>query len=382
MRPDDCRRRSLEPEPGLRSRERRTSVRARVPRLSGWLLAVIVAAVLASSWLSAVDVLQEIGPARAHRAPGEIGTVASSIAISPTGTMMATINTSGFAALRAFEHDWNIERFLDAPGYLRVAAYSPDGQFLAAAGNGPQMQLWHGESHREHEQLPLTINDVKYLQFSPDGQTLAIAPTSEGTIVLFDLPGKHLRHTLKHAFSVTGLSFSPNGRHLASAGRFDTWITIWDLETHSARYLPTDVPCDFRAFTGSPDGKYLATVQYADRRAKLWNLTTGTCRIFEGPGGIVHSIAFSPNGQTLAVAGNGRTLSLWQVPTGKHLANLDGDSLWLRNVLFSRDGQNLFATGDDDDLRIWNIGDLSRNAPSTQDLTLLACDSTRPGDHR
>jgi WD40 repeat protein len=281
------------------------------------------------------------------------------MALSPRGTMIATVNTAGRGSLRTLERDWAIDRFLDFTGFLRAVAFSPDGQLIAAAGNEPFINLWRTESSGVARRLPVPIRNIRHLQYSPDGRTLALTTTLDGTILLYDLASEQVSNTFKHDWPVTSVCFSPDGRQLASAGRDDTSITFWDLKTGAARRLPIEVRGDKLAMAYSPDGKYLATVQFLDNCARLWDSSTGQmCRRFEARRRPLNSVAFSPDSQTLAVSGNGETLSLWQVATGKHLIDLDGDALCLHNIVFSHDGQTLFATGDDDDIRIWDLGDL------------------------
>src|SRR5262249_32361643 len=68
--------------------------------------------------------------------------------------------------------------------------------------------------------------------------------------------------------------------------------------------------------------------------------------ILKGHRDRVLSVAFSPEGNTLASGSGDRTIKLWDVATGKERATLTGHGDWVRSVAFSPDG-NTLASGSD-----------------------------------
>ncbi len=60
-----------------------------------------------------------------------------------------------------------------------------------------------------------------------------------------------------------------------------------------------------------------------------------------GHSGPVHSVAFSPDGKTLASGSEDHTVNLWEVSTGKLLRTLEGHSDVVNSVAFSPDGKTL-----------------------------------------
>lgn len=69
----------------------------------------------------------------------------------------------------------------------------------------------------------------------------------------------------------------------------------------------------------------------------------------------VYSMAFSPDGQILAVAYYDQTIRLWRVSDGTLLHTVTLPHGYPTTILFSPDGQKLFSCGDDGMIRIWGI---------------------------
>ncbi|MGH3391365.1 MAG: WD40 repeat domain-containing protein [Actinomadura sp.] len=69
----------------------------------------------------------------------------------------------------------------------------------------------------------------------------------------------------------------------------------------------------------------------------------------------VTSVAFSPDGKTLATGSYGKIVRLWDVASGGAAATFDGRSDWVYSVAFSTDGRILATGGNDNTARLWKI---------------------------
>lgn len=82
-----------------------------------------------------------------------------------------------------------------------------------------------------------------------------------------------------------------------------------------------------------------------------------------GHSGWVNSVAFSPDGQTLASGSQDKTIIIWDLVAGKMLRTLGNRFLGLEvghtasvsSVIFSRDSKTLISGGNDKTIKIWNV---------------------------
>ena len=74
-----------------------------------------------------------------------------------------------------------------------------------------------------------------------------------------------------------------------------------------------------------------------------------------GHSNAVTSVAFSPDGQTLASGSEDKTIEMWKLEAGKRWYTLTGHSDWVTCVTFSPDGRTLASSGRDRTIHIWDL---------------------------
>src|SRR6476661_8529491 len=74
-----------------------------------------------------------------------------------------------------------------------------------------------------------------------------------------------------------------------------------------------------------------------------------------GHSNAVTSVAFSPDGATLASGSEDKTIEMWKLDAGKRWYTLTGHSDWVTCVAFSPDGATLASGGRDKTVQLWNL---------------------------
>ena len=185
------------------------------------------------------------------------------------------------------------------------------------------------------------VNDIKY---SPDKTRLAVA-SSIGTWLYDANTGEELGLLTGHTKPVAAIAFSPNGDKLVS-GSYDRTLRLWNPYTGELlKTLNTEGKIATVAF--SPDGRTLANGLGAN--IQLWDMDTGQHKatLNGGGGSSIFFLVFSPDGQTLASASLGDTIELWDPRTGQHINTLQtGDGGTTTSITFSPSGPRLAFSPD------------------------------------
>ena len=269
-------------------------------------------------------------------------------------------------------------------------AFSPDGETLAS-GSGDlandannTVRLWDVSTGTEIQVLTGHTDAVRSVAFSPDGQTLA-SGSMDGTIRLWDVSTGTEIHVLFDEFRlpIYSVAFSPDGQTLASG----IWqgVDLWDVSTGTEKYALYAHDTGY-SVAFSPDGETLASgsgnyygsTNHIFNQIFLWDMSTdretledglwtdglwekwrdwnkGWDNALTGHTGWVSSVAFSPDGETLASGSRDETIRLWDVPTGTEIQVLTGHTSWVLSVAFSPDGQTLASGSWDNTVRLWDV---------------------------
>ena len=103
----------------------------------------------------------------------------------------------------------------------------------------------------------------------------------------------------------------------------------------------------------SPNGQTLASSGWDDK-IRLWNAETKQHEITLIEQSDIMTVAFSPDGQTLASGNWVAAVRLWDPSTGEIKKTLRGHTDGIESVVFSPDGETLASSSADGTIRLWN----------------------------
>jgi WD40 repeat protein/tRNA A-37 threonylcarbamoyl transferase component Bud32 len=211
--------------------------------------------------------------------------------------------------------------------------------------------------------------NVCCVAISPDGQTLASGDESHKIRIWNLHSGELQREYTRYVYEgqsgdVYSIAFCPDGETLVSSGwstasrRLGTipkTIQLLNFKTGEViRYFPKSLGA-VHSVAISPDGQSLAS-DGDNAAVKVWNLQTGELlHTLAGHSKWVWSVAISPDGQTLASGSEDKTIKLWNLPTGKLLHTLSNHSESVYAVAISADSQTLASGSEDNTVKLWNI---------------------------
>jgi WD40 repeat protein len=240
-------------------------------------------------------------------APGIVG-----IAVSPDGRTLAAACHETYEVIL-----WDLETRRIPDERVASVAFSTREAILATGSLGfvDNLKLWNPDTGQP---LPTfkgrPVQENGYLEFSPDGRTLA-SGSFGGAVRLWEVAtGETLAVLPGHTTLVSSVAFSCDGRALAS-GSWDGTVRVWDVAdaNHpSTRHTLVGHAALIWSVAFSPDGATLVSAG-ADGTVKLWDPATGRerCTLI-GHDHAVHAVAFSPGGGIPASRDGGGTIRLWR----------------------------------------------------------------------
>ena len=263
---------------------------------------------------------------------------------------------------------WNLATAKEVgtvPQLSRSVHFHPDGKRLITSGGG--LYAWRVECEQGATNLlpvgPRTQlmagSSFMYSDLSLNGRFLAVARRSNGTALVLDLENRENVVTLGPHPNIQWVAITGDGRFVATGTWQGAGVKVWNVAT---RQLLKDLPASRNAkVLFSPDGRWLATSadDYRVYEVASWKLQW---RIpVPRDGHELNDLAFSPDGQTLAIGNHPRNIHLYATATGERLAILEPpQQAFIVALAFSPDGTTLAALQRNRAVHLWDLQRIRR----------------------
>ena len=278
-----------------------------------------------------------------------------SMSVSPNGQPLASYDSDGTVRLLDSATGTPLQTITGhTSGAVRFIMYASHGRALACLSITGDFQLWDPHTPALIKAFDTGRHRISCAAYSPDNMTFAYG--NEGrTLVIFDVDTGERNHTIAdvHTERITSIAFSPDGGTLASGG-YDKVIHLWRVETGDLKWTLVGHEQRVHDLAFSPSGEILASAS-RNGTIRLWDVSTGetvkTIAVFAGG---VNKIIFSPSGDMLVSSSRDAPIELWDVSTGEHLKSITPQQTTY-SIAFSPDGRTL-ASSHQGEINFWDIG--------------------------
>lgn len=273
---------------------------------------------------------------------------------------IAMLMTGWVTAMSASEAPELMSTMRGHRGEVLAVAFAHSGEMVASGSSDKTVRVWRIEPNGILFELNQG-NEVRALDFSHDGRTLAVGGIGRSPTRLWDLGDRRVLRRFHDGTEVLALECGRTGT-LRTVG-FDDRLRIWDSSTGAVREIKLGGAL---AYHFSGDGEVVAAgplITGGNAGITLWKTNGEKMKTI---GGIGVLLAVSREGRLLAAKRWGRvrlrgnpTINIYNVNTEKIAVRFEGVGSTVAS--FSNDGRHL-ALAAGDTIEVWDLSRATRVA--------------------
>ncbi|RSM18669.1 hypothetical protein CDV31_002389 [Fusarium ambrosium] len=308
------------------------------------------------------------------------------VSFSPTEDLVAFATGDGIA--RLWDYTTGTERFKFEGPDVQCVSFSADGKMIAIGSEDGVLEVRDFAKDKVIE-LRGHRQTIDYIAFSPRSSAILASVGQDGERFIWNVDEGRIICSLPGLRFSGPVAFSEDSRLACFAGLKGDPSILMSVETGECTKI-SDAEEDKKILITalSVDGQTMATATV--RTVTIKDLSTGTQRS-QGPfGGIVKDMAFSPDGNVLALVIDEVGIRLHDVDTWEVIG---GRYLQYGPVAFCRDGKTI-GSGGGRGLLLWDTSSMTNGLPMKEpknvrnlmflpggnNLVLSYSDDEDPGD--
>jgi WD40 repeat protein len=248
------------------------------------------------------------------------------------------------------------EKLVEIPahnGTVNSVVFHPQGDKVLSGSWDGTTRMWNVADGRELFRAPAGPRAYDSLAISPRGDLFAKGQPFSAEIQLLSVTsGQPQVMLVGIAERASTVAFAADGQLLASGGEKGE-IALWDLRRQSQLWTVRDAgeQREIRSITFSPDGTLIATV---GKTLSVWDVGTGKRRFTLQDPSLAFCVRFTPDGQRIVAGCVDSTIKFWATESGEPVYTLSGHEGRVYSLAFSPDGRRLATTGDAGAVFIWD----------------------------
>ncbi|EUC53950.1 vegetative incompatibility protein HET-E-1, putative [Rhizoctonia solani AG-3 Rhs1AP] len=266
--------------------------------------------------------------------------------------------------------------------WVHIVRYSPVGNRLLSCSSDGTLRQWDAQTgdclevnnpivDTSTPRYPHDRSMFVSAAYSPDGNLIAAISRSEYVCLWSSRTGERALRPMKGEGDGLSVQFSIDGAALLT-GWQDGAVRIWDVQ--SGQLVSSTRSQDVRylsAFAFSPDCSYNVILESCsthwhcgpDMYQRITQTGARTPWSFKGNRSALSSIQFSRDGSRIVSGSDDGTVQIWDAKTGVSIFDsLKGYAGWIKSVAYSPN-RTYVASSQDKSIRIWDVSTQPDSSP-------------------